>query len=55
MILTHSPRFTRNARDELPPTPKKLDTANELLHPNPQTLVPKNVPYIGFGATNFAS
>jgi hypothetical protein len=54
MILTHSPRFTRNARDELPSTPKKLDTADELLHQNPQTLGRKNVSYIGFGAAIFA-
>ena len=53
MVLAHSPRFTRNARNELPPAAKKLDTANELLHPYPQTLGPKNVLYIRFGASNF--
>ncbi len=51
VILTHSPRFTRNACDEFPPAPKKLDTANELLHPNPQTLGRKNVLYIGLLST----
>lgn len=49
-ILSYAPRFTRNARDELPSTPKKLDTANELLHRNPQTLGSEKCPlYRPFG------
>ena len=49
-VLAHAPGFTRYTSDELPAASQKLDAANELLHPNPQTLGRKNVLYLGFGA-----